>query len=78
MQKFKKNWDGRSVEDWGCYMSKEANSFVTAFRNMLKRELEPKGFKIVSIKPGHYELYGYIEKICLKSTLQISVLYQTT
>ena len=62
MQKFKKTWNDRSVEDWGCYMSKEAKSFVTAFRNMLKRELEPKGFKVVSIKPGHYYLSGYIEK----------------
>lgn len=61
MEKFKKNWNHRAVEDHGCYMSKEAKSFVTAFRNMLKRELGPAGFNVVNIKAGHYDLDGFIE-----------------
>lgn len=41
MKTFKKNWNNRIVKDDGCYMSKEAKSFVTAMKNMLKRELAP-------------------------------------
>lgn len=62
MEKFRKTWNGRAVEDDGCYMSKEAKSFVTAFRNMLKRELGPAGFNVVYIKAGHYDLHGFLEK----------------
>lgn len=40
MKTFKKNWNNRIVKDDGCYMSKEAKSFVTAMKNMLKREHE--------------------------------------
>ena len=62
MQTFRKKWNGKAVEDDYCYMSKSAKSFVTSFRNMLKRELEPYGFKVLYIKAGHYDLHGYLEK----------------
>ncbi len=62
MERFRKNWNGKAVEDDGCYMSKSAKSFVAAFSNMLKRELGPEGFTVVEIKAGHYDLNGFIEK----------------
>ena len=61
MKTFKK-WNGKAVEDMGAYMSKEAKSFVTAFRNMLKRELTPLGIEVVSITAGHYDLSGFCKK----------------
>ena len=60
MDKFLKKWNGKAIEDDGAYMSKEAMSFVTAFRNMLKRELGDK-YDIVQLKAGHYCLSGFIE-----------------
>lgn len=59
MKTFLKKWNGRSIEDDGCVMSKEAKSFVTAFRNMLKRELGDD--YTVDIHAGHYDLSGFIE-----------------
>lgn len=62
MKTFKAKWNRKSVQDDGAYMSKEAKSFVTAFKNMLKRELSGEGFNIVKISPNHYDLSGFIEK----------------
>lgn len=61
MKSFMK-WNGKSVEDCGSYMSKEATSFVTAFRNMLKRELNPYGIEVVYLKPNHYDCSGFVKK----------------
>ena len=60
MKTFKKKWDRVAVEDDGTCMSKEAKSFVTAFRNMLKRELADLN-PTITIKPGHYYLFGMVE-----------------
>lgn len=43
-------------------MSKEAKSFVTAMRNMLKRELAPYDINVLSLKPNHYDCSGFLEK----------------
>lgn len=62
MNTFKKKWNGKSVEDWGAYMSKEGKSFVTAFKNMLKRELSADGIEVVDFHAGHYDLSGFCKK----------------
>ena len=61
MKTFKKKWNGVAVQDCGSYMSKEAKSFVTAFKNMLKRELKDMGVEVVNITPEHYFLSGMIK-----------------
>ena len=61
MKNFKVKWNGKSVADEGCYMSKEAKSFVTAFKNMLKRELTPHGIEVLSLKPNHYDCSGFVK-----------------
>lgn len=61
MVRFSKKWNNKAVEDCGAYMSKEAKSFVTAFKNMLKRELADMGIEIVNITPSHYDLSGMIK-----------------
>lgn len=61
MNTFEKKWNHVAVEDCGSYMSKEAKSFVTAFKNMLKRELKDMGIEVVNIKPNHYDLSGMIK-----------------
>ena len=62
MKTFKKNWNCRTIQDNGAYMSKEAKSFVRAMKNMLKRELEPYGIDILSLKAGHYYCYGFLKR----------------
>ena len=62
MKTFKNKWNNVAVEDTGCYMSKEAISFCTAFKNMLKREGKAKGFEVVACKSGHYDLYGFVKR----------------
>lgn len=61
MKTFEKKWNGVAVEDRGSEMSREAKSFVTAFKNMLKRELKDMGVEVVNITPGHYDLSGMIK-----------------
>jgi hypothetical protein len=62
MQTFYKKYHNKSVEDGISVMSKEAKSFVTAFRNMLKRELSPYGIEVLSLKPNHYDCSGFVKK----------------
>ena len=59
MKTFSNKWENKAIEDDGSYMSRSARSFVTGFKNMLKRELGPE--YDVSIKAGHYDLSGFIE-----------------
>ena len=57
MEKLRKRYNKKSIEDEGGYMSREAKSFVTCFRNALKREF-PEA--TVNIRSGHYDLSGFI------------------
>ena len=62
MNTFKRTWNNKSVEDAGSTMSKEANSFVKAFKNMLSRELESDGIEIINFEPNHYDCSGFLKK----------------
>lgn len=61
MNTFRKKWNNKSVKDMSSVMSDEANSFVTGFKNMLKRQLEPEGIE-VSLEPNHYDCAGFLCK----------------
>ena len=43
-------------------MSKDAKSFVRAFKNMLTRELKDSGIQVVDIHSGHYDLSGFLQR----------------
>lgn len=62
MEKFREKWDGKTVEDLGGYMSKEAKQFVSDFKRALKRELEPQGIEVISLNPNHYDCSGFLKK----------------
>lgn len=62
MKSFMKNWNNKVIEDSGSFMSREATSFCTAFKNMLKRGLNPYGVEIVNFIRGHYYLSGFLRK----------------
>lgn len=58
MINFTKKWNGVPVEDYGCVMSKQAKSFATSFRNMVKKNV-PDGCT-VKIQAGHYFVSGFV------------------
>lgn len=58
LQNFITKYNRASVEDDITVMSKEAKRFVSDFRNMLRTEMGD-GYS-VEIKPGHYDLSGYV------------------
>lgn len=61
MEKFRKKWNGKAVEDWGSENSSQSKQFVRDFKSMLVRNLKPYGMKVVSLKPNHYDCSGFIE-----------------
>ena len=58
LKSFVKKYNRASVEDDITVMSTEAKKFVSDFRSMLRTEMGD-GYS-VEIKPGHYDLSGYI------------------
>lgn len=60
MTRLIKKYQGKAVEDAGCYMSKEAKSFVSAVRNALKREFTDTSVEVPSCRAGHYDLSGFL------------------
>lgn len=62
MKVFMKKWNNKVIEDSGAFMSSEATSFCTAFKNMLKRELTPYCIEIVNFSHRHYYLSGFLRK----------------
>lgn len=73
MKTFKK-WNGKAIEDTGAYMSKEAISFCTAFKNMLKHEGKKYGFEPVNVTKGHYFVSGFAKSadgICIYISFNI-------
>ena len=66
MDKFLKNWNGKTIEDCGCYTSEEWKSFARAFKNAIKRECEKLGYSIVGknsfSSKDHYFISGFISK----------------
>ena len=61
VQAFIKKWNGRTLEDAGCYVSKEYQSFQTAFINAMKKIAADMGGTVVNAGKGHYDLHGFIQ-----------------
>ena len=59
---FIKKWQGRTLEDDGCYVSKEFRSFQTAFGNAMKKIAQGIGAEVVNYSKGHYDVSGFIKR----------------
>ena len=59
---FKKKWNGKSVEDSGCYISEEAKLFARNLRATIKEIANKNGFNLVEWNVGHYYISGFLEK----------------
>lgn len=58
---FVRKWNGRTLEDAGCYVSKDYKSFQTAFINAMKKIAEDLGGEVVGANKGHYDISGFIQ-----------------
>ena len=61
IKSFIKKWDGRTLEDWGCSVSKEFRSFQTAFINIMKKIAAKYGGELVNCIKGHYDICGFFK-----------------
>ncbi len=59
---FIKKWNNKSLQDDGCYVSKEYNTFQNAFKREISRIAENIGATLVSFSKGHYYVSGFIER----------------
>ncbi len=59
---FIKKWDGRTLQDDGCVVSREYKSFQTAFGNAMKKIAQSLGAEVVNYDKGHYDMSGFIKR----------------
>ena len=59
---FIKKWHGRILEDDGCYVSKEYNSFQNAFKRIMATIAESLDAELVGYSKGHYDMSGFIKR----------------
>lgn len=62
IQKFIKENDGIVIEDQLTVTSKDFKSFCTKLKNALKKEALLAGFDDVTLRPGHYDMHGFLRK----------------
>ena len=58
---FIRKWNGRTLEDDGCYLSKEFHSFQVAFFNAMRKIAKSLGGEVVNSSYGHYDMSGFIK-----------------
>ena len=59
---FIRKWNGRTLEDDGCYVSKEFHSFQVAFFNAIRKIAKSLGGEVVNPSYGHYDMSGFIKR----------------
>lgn len=59
---FVRKWHGRTLQDDGCYVSKEYHSFQIAFVNAMRKIARNNGAEIVNASYGHYDVSGFFKK----------------
>ena len=59
---FIRKWNGRTLEDDGCYVSKEFHSFQVAFFNAMRKIAKSLGGELVNQSYGHYDMSGFIKR----------------
>lgn len=59
---FIKKWNNKPLQDDGCYVSKEYNTFQNAFKREIKQIAENIGATLVNFSKGHYDISGFIER----------------
>ena len=58
---FIKKWNGRTLQDDGCRVSKEFHSFQVAFFNAMRKIANSLDGEVVNPSYGHYDMSGFIK-----------------
>lgn len=61
IENFIKKWNGKIIEDWGCYCSDEFKSLTRSFRSALKSDLGDE-YELIGFKANHYDFSGFVKK----------------
>lgn len=59
---FIRKWNNKPLQDDGCYVSKEYNTFQNAFKREMSKIAESMGATLVNFSKGHYDVSGFIER----------------
>lgn len=59
---FIRKWNGLTLEDDGCHVSKEFHSFQVAFFNAMRKIAASLGGELVNHSYGHYDMSGFIKR----------------
>jgi hypothetical protein len=59
---FIRKWNGRTLEDDGCYVSKEFHSFQVSFFNAMRKIAASLGGEVVNPCYGHYDMCGFVKR----------------
>lgn len=65
MIKFIAKWNGKFIEDGGCYASDEWKAFSRQFKSAIRREGKKHGYEIAGKNPfgqNHYFVSGFVKK----------------
>lgn len=62
LRAFIRKWNGRTLDDAGCYVSKEYHSFQVAFMNAMRKIAKSLGGELVNPSYGHYDMSGFIRR----------------
>ena len=58
----KRKYDGKTVEDLGCYMSEEAKLFARHLKSTIKTIAQEQSFEMTNFSVGHYYISGFLKK----------------
>ena len=59
---FIRKYNGKTLQDDGCYVSKEFHSFQVSFINAMKKIATSVGGEVVNAHKGHYDVSGFIKR----------------
>lgn len=61
-KKFVSKYQGRVLQDDGCYKSEEFKQFARDLRSTIKEEVKKIGATLHSFSIGHYDVSGFVER----------------
>lgn len=61
LQQFYKKYQGKIIDDWGCYNSDESKQMAKDFKSVLKTELKEQNAEVIGFKSNHYDFSGFVK-----------------
>lgn len=62
IKSFIRKWNGKTLQDDGCVVSKEFHSFQVAFFNAMRKIADSIGAEVVKPSYGHYDMSGFVKR----------------